>query len=195
MEQLVLTMSDVRFPAMRREVVCALASLADIDYQRRAWVGGEFSEPTVYEDLTMNINVLFDDTQVLPDPTQRLGTVLFAGDEVPALAALGASAIASLSQVFPQQMPDISQLLVLMIGVLALVAVVREPEPPTSLVDSRRKTPISQDRLHAGRGLIGVLVFGAAFLAGSDAAAMGPTVIALTLVLISNEIERIRRRR
>lgn len=90
MEQLVLTMSDVRFPAMRREVVRALASLADIDYQRRARVGGEFSEPTVYEDLTMNINVLFDDTQVLPDPRQRLGTVLFAGDEVPALAALGA---------------------------------------------------------------------------------------------------------
>lgn len=90
MEQLVLTMSDVRFPAMRREVVRALASLADIDYQRRAWVGGEFSEPTVYEDLTMNINVLFDDTQVLPDPTQRLGTVLFASDEVPAPAALGA---------------------------------------------------------------------------------------------------------
>lgn len=66
MEQLVLTMSDVRFPAMRREVVRALASLADIDYQRRAWVGGEFSEPTVYEDLTMNINVLFDDCYLTP---------------------------------------------------------------------------------------------------------------------------------
>jgi hypothetical protein len=111
-----------------------------------------------------------------------------------ALAALGSSAIATSSQVFPQQMPDINQLLVVMIGVLALMAVVREPESPTSLVDSRRKTPISQDRLHAGRGLIGVLVFVAAFLAGPDAAAMGPAVIALTLVLISNEIERIRRR-
>ncbi len=95
-----------------------------------------------------------------------------------------------MSQVFPQQMPDINQFLVIIIGLLALIAVVREPESPTSLVDSRRKTPISQDRLHAGRGLIGVLVFVAAFLAGPAAAAMGPAVIALILVLISNEMER-----
>ena len=111
------------------------------------------------------------------------------------LAAVGASAFATLSQAFPKQTPDIRQLLVVVIGVLALIAVVREPEQPTSLVDSRRKTPISQDRLHTGRGLVGVLVFGTAFLAGPDAAALGPTLIALALVLASNEIERIRRRR
>ena len=165
----------------RRPLVWDLAALgvfaAVISFTAAGWVAGFGLAIAIYIDNRM---------------AQKHTT---AGALTAALAALGASAIASLSQVFPQQMPDISQLLVLMIGVLALAAVVREPKPPTSLVDSRRKTPISQDRLHAGRGLIGVLVFGAAFLAGSDAAAMGPTVIALTFVLISNEIERIRRRR
>ncbi len=111
-----------------------------------------------------------------------------------ALAALGASVVATLSQIFPQQMPDIRPLLVVGIGVLALVAISREPEIPTSRVDSRMKTPIGQARLHAGRGLIGVLVFVAAFLLGPDVAEMGPAVIAVALVLVSNEIERLRRR-
>ena len=112
-----------------------------------------------------------------------------------ALGALGASVVATLNQVFPQQMPDIRPLLVVAVGALALVAVIREPEIPTSLVDSRMKTPIGQARLHAGRGLIGVLMFLAAFLVGPDLEAMGPVIIAVTLVLVSNEIERIRRRR
>ncbi|MFV1962710.1 MAG: hypothetical protein ACC658_12875 [Acidimicrobiia bacterium] len=165
----------------RRPLVWDLAALgvlaAAISFTAAGWVAGFGLALAIYIDDRME---------------QRHTT---AGAVTAALAALGASLIATLSQVFPQQMPDIRQLLVVIIGVLALMAVVREPEPPTSLVDSRLKTPISQDRLHAGRGLIGVLVFGAAFLAGPEAAALGPTVIALTLVLISNEIERIRRRR
>ena len=44
----------------------------------------------MYEDLTLNIHILYDDTQVLPDPTTRIGTVLFDGDEVVALASLEA---------------------------------------------------------------------------------------------------------
>jgi hypothetical protein len=81
-------MTDVEFPAMRREVVGALASLADPEYQRRAWVDQHFETPTVYEDLKLVLNVLYDDTQVLPDPRQRTGTVLIAGSEVKALESL-----------------------------------------------------------------------------------------------------------
>jgi hypothetical protein len=165
----------------RRPLVSDLAALgvlaAAISFTATAWVAG----------FGLALAIYIDDRMAEKHTTAAALTAL--------LAALGSSAVATLSQVFPQQMPDINQLLVVIIGSLALMAVVREPEPPTSLVDSRRKTPISQDRLHAGRGLIGVLVFVAAFLAGPDAAAMGPAVIALMLVLISNEIERIRRRR
>lgn len=111
-----------------------------------------------------------------------------------AFAALGSSVVATLNQVLPQQMPDIRPLLVVGVGVLALIAVIREPEVPTSLVDSRMKTPIGQARLHTGRGLVGVLMFVATFLVGPNALAMGPVVIAVALVLVSNEIERLRRR-
>lgn len=165
----------------RRPLVSDLVALgvfaAVISFTAAGWVAG----------FGLALGIYIDDRMAQKHTT--------AGALTAALAALGASVIATLSQVFPRQMPDVSRLLVVIIGVLALIAVVREPESPTTLVDSRMKTPISQDRLHAGRGLIGVLLFGAAFLTGSDAAAMGPTVIALTLVLVSNEIERIRRRR
>jgi hypothetical protein len=164
----------------RRPLVSDLAALgvlaAAISFTATGWVAG----------FGLALAIYVDDRMAEEHTTAAALTAL--------LAALGSSAVATLSQVFPQQMPDINQLLVVIIGSLALMAVVREPEPPTSLVDSRRKTPISQGRLHAGRGLIGVLVFVAAFLAGPDAAAMGPAVMALMLVLISNEIERIRRR-
>lgn len=83
-------MKDVEFPAMRNEVARALAALADPAYQWRAWVGQSFEKPGAYQDLTMVVNVLYDDTQVLPDPTQRVGTVLVAGAEVDALAVLSA---------------------------------------------------------------------------------------------------------
>ena len=81
-------MIEVEFPAMRREVAGALASLADPGYQRRAWIDQQFETPHSYEDLTLVINVLYDDTQVLPDPRQRVGSVLIAGSEVNALEAL-----------------------------------------------------------------------------------------------------------
>lgn len=81
-------MTDVEFPAMRREVAGALASLADPGYQRRAWIDRQFDTPNAYEDLTLVLNILYDDTQVLPDPRQRIGTVLIAGSEIDALEAL-----------------------------------------------------------------------------------------------------------
>ena len=177
---LLLTARIVVNTTGRRPLVSDLAALgvlaAAISFTATGWVAG----------FGLAVAIYIDDRMAGDHTTAAALTAL--------LAALGSSAVASLSQVFPRQMPDINQLPVVIIGVLALMAVVREPEPPTSLVDSRRKTPISQDRLHAGRGLVGVLVFVAAFLAGPDAAAMGPVVIALALVLISNEIERIRRR-
>ncbi len=81
-------MTDVEFPAMRREVAAALASLADPGYQRRAWIERQFERADSYEDLTLVINILYDDTQVLPNPRQRIGTVLIAGSEIDALKAL-----------------------------------------------------------------------------------------------------------
>jgi hypothetical protein len=112
-----------------------------------------------------------------------------------ALAALGASGVATLSRVFPQDLPNVRPLLAVAIGILALIAVVREPEEPESVVDSRLKNRVSQSRLYASRSLFAVLLFAMALLIGPDALAVGPLAIALALALVSNEIERIRRAR
>lgn len=110
-----------------------------------------------------------------------------------AVAAVAASGVATFAGVFPKQLPDIRPPLVLAIGALALISFVREPETPTSLVDSRRKTPLSTARLHAARGLVGIAVFVAAVLAGQEAETTGVAAVAVALVLGSNELERIRR--
>lgn len=73
---------------MRREVAGALASLADPGYQHRAWIEGRFDAPHSYDDLTMVLNILYDDTQVLPEPRSRVRTVLLEGAEIGALEAL-----------------------------------------------------------------------------------------------------------
>lgn len=82
--------SGIEFPAMRHEVLLTLASLADPDYQRRAWLNGEFEREGRYEDFSLAVNILYDDTAVLPDPGPAVGRVVFEG-EVASLRALSSS--------------------------------------------------------------------------------------------------------
>lgn len=72
---------------MRAEVASALASLADVEHQIDAWVHRP-DPPLSYDSLELVIHVLYDDMVVLPDPSERVGTVIHAGDEVRSLAAL-----------------------------------------------------------------------------------------------------------
>ena len=83
-------MSDVEYPAMRREVMRSLAAFSDRDYQDRVWVRRNYPEPNFYDDLTQNVHILYDDTQVLPDPDGRLRWVLLGGDELDRLRAFDA---------------------------------------------------------------------------------------------------------
>ena len=79
---------SVQFPAMRRDVMSALAALADEQYQQFVWLGqGEW--PGHAADLQLAVNVLFDDAQVLPEPSTRVGTVLVEGHEISRLRELG----------------------------------------------------------------------------------------------------------
>jgi hypothetical protein len=82
------TVTSVKFPYMRREVVDALQSLSDIGHQRASWVLRENQQP--YDDLTAKLNILYDDTGVLPDPGSCVGPILFAEDVNP---LLGLSAV------------------------------------------------------------------------------------------------------
>lgn len=111
------------------------------------------------------------------------------------IAGIVAAAIGSLMSDFPQQTLTLRPEIVVPTGLLALIAIAREPQEPTSVVDSRRGGALSAQRLHITRGIAAVAIFGAALLAGSDAASIGPAAFALAIALVSNEGERIRRMR
>lgn len=79
---------QVRFPEMRAEVIDAIRSLADRDRQQRYWIRQEFPSEGYFEDLGLNVNILYDDTGVLREPSSRLGSVLASDEEVTALRLL-----------------------------------------------------------------------------------------------------------
>lgn len=70
-------MKEVEFTEMRTEVINAIGALADRGYQQRVWVGHEYPSQDYYDDLTLNINILYNDTRVLPDPGDAVGSILF----------------------------------------------------------------------------------------------------------------------
>jgi hypothetical protein len=79
-----------KYPSMRWSVLDALACLADEEYQRERWTGNTLPRSDWFDDLTLNINILFDDCEVLPDPQKALGAVLVPGDDFERLRRLGA---------------------------------------------------------------------------------------------------------
>lgn len=89
MEELVYAqMIEVKFPEMRKSVIGAVKSLADRDYQRRVWVEGRYPNEQYYDDFSMNVHILFDDTVVLEDPEKYLGAILASHAEVGVMEVL-----------------------------------------------------------------------------------------------------------
>lgn len=74
---------------MRRDVLDSLAVLSDVEYQERAWIRAEGFLPGQYDEFDYHVHVLYDDTAVLPDPADSIGTVLVPGDEIERLRNLG----------------------------------------------------------------------------------------------------------
>lgn len=81
-------MSEIEFPYMRAEVIAALRSLADPGHQCSCW-GVVEEGVNFYDDLDMNVHILYDDTQVLPDPESAVPSLLY-DSEVSALLAVDA---------------------------------------------------------------------------------------------------------
>jgi hypothetical protein len=63
-------MMSVPHPDMRLEVISALTALASPQHQSLQWRVVEEGFD-YYDDLTLNINILYDDCQVLPNPSQQ----------------------------------------------------------------------------------------------------------------------------
>lgn len=108
-------------------------------------------------------------------------------------AAVGSSVVASLSGAFPRTMPTVYPLVAAALGILALIAVLREPLDPVSFVDSRSKRFLRRDRLHAGRAVSGILVFFGAVVSGELAPAVIPMALVLAVSLASTEVDRLQR--
>ena len=107
------------------------------------------------------------------------------------VTATGSVAVVSFSGAFPTQLPAVQPSFVLTVAALTLVAVLREPPQPTSVVDSRRGNLLRPDRIHASRILVGVLMVAGSLAAGPEASALAPVAAALALSLASSEAERI----
>jgi hypothetical protein len=108
-------------------------------------------------------------------------------------AAIGSSVVASLSMAFPRTVPTVDPLVTAALGVLALIAVLREPLEPVSFVDSRTKKFLRRDRLQAGRALTAVLVFFGVVVSGPLAPAVLPMALVVATALASTEVERLQR--
>ena len=77
----------VTFPNMRLEVIAALRSLSDRLNQQTRW--GRFEEGVdFYDDLSLNVHILYDDCMVLPEPETAVPDVIHES-EVPAFLELG----------------------------------------------------------------------------------------------------------
>lgn len=118
-------------------------------------------------------------------------------DRIGLYAAIGAAAVSSLVATISGAVPDdltaVHPLLAAGVGVLALVAVGREPPHPISFIDARGDRFLRQDRLWATRALVGLAIFVGAVLSAGDAPIVIPMAMTLGIAVISSEVERIRR--
>jgi len=73
---------------MRAELIGAVRTLTDLANQEQVRVWRNYPHAGFFDDLDKNIHILFDDTQVLPDPETAVGAVLHSR-EVEALRGLG----------------------------------------------------------------------------------------------------------
>lgn len=113
---------------------------------------------------------------------------------VAASTTLGATLVAWLTGV-ELRPGDVSTPMAVAAAVTALLLIVRRPALPLSVVDARRGTPLSSSRLHMSRAVIGIVVYGMTVVVGSvHVEHVVPLLAAVSLVIVSNEVERARRK-
>jgi len=156
--------------------LAALAILATvISYTPLGWVMG----------FGLAIAIFIDDRMAVEHSRHALLAAL--------AAAVGSSVVVTLVGALPESLPTIRPLLVSGMGLLALLAAIREPVEPVSFVDSRNKRFLRRDRLQAGRVAVGVIIFVGALVSGNGAGAVVPMALALAIALASTEVERVQR--
>lgn len=69
-------MSEIRYPEMRAEVLSALESLADREYQERVWIRHILPHPNYQDDFWQAYAWLFENVTVMDAPERAIGVLL-----------------------------------------------------------------------------------------------------------------------
>jgi hypothetical protein len=102
--RLEFTVTDLKYPEMREELIDYLQSLSDREYQIRIWVNKNFPTPKYFDSLTMTLQLL-EDLGVFRDPEKLIGTIFKNQEEVTALARLS-RALDFVFSLYGNDLPD-----------------------------------------------------------------------------------------
>ncbi|SDP94998.1 hypothetical protein SAMN05216303_1184 [Rhodoferax sp. OV413] len=84
-------MNQLTSPEMRKELVSYLQGLADPEYQRRVWIGGQSEGDVKHDELDYAVHFLYDDTALATDARSTIGWILKDASEADSIAAVVAS--------------------------------------------------------------------------------------------------------
>jgi hypothetical protein len=79
---------DIEFPWRRDELVEHLKRLSDLQYQRQAWIYQHFPPGIQFDEPTLYINFLYDDTGLAEDTDGMVGLLLKNQEEAEAIKKL-----------------------------------------------------------------------------------------------------------
>jgi hypothetical protein len=84
-------MTEIRYPARRKDFLHCIRSLADLPYQQKVWVRGEKHPGVEYDEFRHAVHFLFDDTDLSTDPHSDIGWFLRNANEADHVAAVVAA--------------------------------------------------------------------------------------------------------
>ena len=169
-----LVLNPVGLRPLNTDLIAMVIAATVVSFTPAGWLAGSGIAVALYLDARF------------ADETSRAPLFAAIG------AALGASVMATVTDALPQNIPSVNPLIVSVLGLMALVIVIRDPVPVLSTVDHSDEKLMDTGRLHATRVLVVVLVFIAAVLAGEAATGLIPITVTIALVLISEEVKRLR---
>lgn len=169
-----LVLNPVGLPLLNTDLAAMVVAATVIAFTPPGWVAGAGIAVALYIDARMS-----------EEP--RRASLLAA-----VAAALGATATATVFDAIPDALSGTEPLIVVVIGILVLIVVVRDPVPVLSSVDYSAAKRMSTERLHASRVLVVVLVFVSGLLMAGEATRLIPVTTALVLMLASEELKRFR---
>lgn len=84
-------MNEVKYPALRSELVQHLEALSNPEYQQDVWVKGNSRGKIEHDEFDYVVHFLFDDTPLAEEPQSTIGWILRDQTEAERIARLTAA--------------------------------------------------------------------------------------------------------